>query len=201
MLLIRVVLYLEIAYNYRESKASLLATALTAASLLLLMTVVGGNIYRKKFVGCLNSFCYFNLLVLSIAQLYWQNNTKGQRISAEISVGAAFALLLVVLIYHVINTLLEISCISRLKISIVQRMGKLGKRRLLTDHQEMDLLMQTMPSQVGPTFTEVGLSSSREACTNEYGKENDTSESALQLSTTKWEERNSLCEPLLLEEQ
>ena len=58
-----------------------------------------------------------------------------------------------------------------------------------------------MPSQVDPTFTEVGLSDSREACTNEYGEEHDTSENALQLSTTKWEEKDSLHEPLLLEEQ
>ena len=91
------------------------------------MIVVGGNVYRKKLVGCLNSFCYLNLLVLSIAQLYWQNNTNGQRISAEISVGAAFALLLGILIYHTIKTLLEISCLSRLKMSIVQKIGKLGK--------------------------------------------------------------------------
>ena len=62
--------------------------------------------------------------------------------------------------------------------------------------------MQTIPSQVGPTFTEVGLSDSREACTNsEYGEEHDTSENALPLSTTEWEGRDSLREPLLLEEQ
>ena len=100
MLLIRVVLYLEIAYNYKESKASLLATALTAASLLLLMIVVGGNVYRKKYVGCLSSFYYFNLLMLSVAQLYWRNSVRGQKISAEISVGVAFVLLLGVLVYH-----------------------------------------------------------------------------------------------------
>ncbi len=201
MLLIRVALYLEIAYNYRESKASLLATALIAASLLLLIIVVGGNVYRKKFVGCLNSLFYFNLLMLSIAQFYWQNNTKGKRISAEISVGFAFALLLGVLIYHTIKTLLEISCLNRLKVSIVQRISKMGKTHILVGHQETDLILQIMPSQVAPTFTEVGLSDSREACTNEYGEEHDTSKNAAQLSTTIQEERNSLREPLLLEEQ
>jgi hypothetical protein len=203
LLLIRIVLYLEIAYNYRESRASLLAAALTAASLLLLMIVVGGKIYRKKLVGCLNSFCYFNLLMLSVSQLYWQNNTKGRRISAEISVGAAFALLIGVLIYHTVITLLEISRINQLKTSIIQRISKLDKTHLLIGHQETDLIMQTMPSQVGPTFTEVGLSDSKEAYTNEYGEEHDTSENAPPLSTTvsEWEGRNSLREPLLLEEQ
>ena len=201
MLLIRVALYLEIAYNYRESKASLLATALIAASLLLLIIVVGGNVYRKKFVGCLNSLFYFNLLMLSIAQFYWQNSTKGKRISAEISVGFAFALLLGVLIYHTIKTLLEISCLNGLKVSIVQRISKMGKTHILFGHQETDLILQIMPSQVAPTFTEVGLSDSREACTNEYGEEHDTSKNAAPLSTTIQEERNSLREPLLLEEQ
>ena len=61
--------------------------------------------------------------------------------------------------------------------------------------------MQIMLSQVGPTFTEVGLSDSREARTNEYGEEHDTSENAPPLSTTEWEGRDSLRGPLLLEEQ
>ena len=78
------------------------------------MIVVCGNVYRKKFVGCLSSFSYFNLLMLSIAQLYWQNSVRGQKISAEISVGAAFVLLLSVLVYYVIKTLFEIPYISRL---------------------------------------------------------------------------------------
>ena len=83
----------------------------------------------------------------------------------------------------------------------MQRIINLSKTRLLTGHQETDLILKTMPSQVGPTFTEVGLSDSREACTNEYGEECDISENVPRLSTTKWEERNSLREPLLLEQQ
>ena len=51
--------------------------------------------------------------MLSIAQLYWQNNTKGQRISAEISVAASFVLLIGVLIYHTVIILLEISRINQ----------------------------------------------------------------------------------------
>ena len=202
MLLIRVILYLEIAYNYKESKASLLATALTAASLLLLMIVVGGNVYREKFVGCLSSFYYFNLLMLSVAQLYWQNSVRGQKISAEISVAAAFVLLIGVLTYHAIKTLLEIPCISQLKTSIVQRMSKHATTPLLTGCDEEDIIiMQTIPSQVGPTFTEVGLSDCQEACTDDCMEEHDTSKNTPPLSTTKWEERNSLREPLLLQEK
>ena len=68
-------------------------------------------------------------------------------------------------------------------------------------HEEENvILMQTMPSQVGPTFTEVGLSDCTEAGTDQCVEEYDKSENTPPLSTTKWEKRNGLCEPLLLEE-
>ena len=141
------------------------------------MIVVGGNVYRKKYVGCLSFFYYFNLLMLSVAQLYWRNSVRGQKISAEISVGVAFMLLLGVLVYHASNTLLKIPCISQSKTSIVQRISKLAKNHLLTSHEEENIIaMQTMPSQVGPTFTEVGLSDCREAGTDNYMEEHDTFE-------------------------
>ena len=201
LLFVRVVLYLEVAYNSKDSRASLLATALTAASLLLLMVVLGGNVYRQKLVGCLSSFCYFNLLMLSVAQLYWQNNKKGQIISAQISVSAAFALMLGVLVYHTIKTLLEISCLNRLKTSIVRGTQNLHKVRLFSA-QETQLMMNTMPTHnIIPTSTEVGLSDSIEASTLECGEERDISGKDLQLSITKWEEADSLREPLLQEEQ
>ena len=201
LLFVRVVLYLEVAYNSKDSRASLLATALTAASLLLLMVVLGGNVYRQKLVGCLSSFCYFNLLMLSVAQLYWQNNKKGQIISAQISVSAAFALMLGVLVYHTVKTLLEISCLNRLKTSIVRGTQNLHKVRLFSA-QETQLMMNTMPTHnIIPTSTEVGLSDSIEASTLECGEERDISGKDLQLSITKWEEADSLREPLLQEEQ
>ena len=139
--------------------------------------------------------------MLSIAHLYWQNNTKGQSISVEISVDIAFTLLLSVLIYHIIKTLFEISCLNRVKALILQRIHNLGKNRP-TYPQGIELIMQPMPSHIDPTFTEVGLSDSREACTNEYTEEHHTSENVLrQLSTTKWKERDSLQKPLLYKEQ
>ena len=150
------------------------------------MIVVCGNVYRKKFVGCLSSFYYFNLLMLSVAQLYWRNSVRGQKISAEISVGVAFMLLLGVLVYHAINTLLEIPCISQSKTSILQRISKLAKTHLLTGHEEENIIaMQTLPSQVGPTFTEVGLSDCTEAGTDQCVEEYDKSENTPHLSTTK----------------
>ena len=200
LLLIRVIIYLVIAYNTREPRASFLATALIVASLLLLMVTLRGNIYRNKLIGCLNSFCYLNLLMLSIAHLYWRNNTKGQSVSVEISVDITFTLLLSVLIYHIIKTLFEISCINQVKTLILQRIHNLGKNRPM-HAQGTELIMQTIPSHVDPTFTEVGLSDSREAYTNEYAEKHDTSENIPQLSTNKWKERDSLRKPLLYKKQ
>ena len=127
LLFIRVILYLVIAYNTKEPRASFLATALIVASLLLVMVTLKGNIYRNKLIGCLNSSCYLNLLMLSIAHLYWQNNTRGQNISIEISIDVAFTLPLGVLIYHTIKTLLEISCLNQFKTHMLQRIQNLGK--------------------------------------------------------------------------
>ena len=167
--------------------------------LLVMVLPLKGNIHRNKLIGCLNSSCYLNLLMLSISHLYWQNNTRGQSISIGISIDIAFTLLLGVLIYHTIKTLLEISCLNRFKMHILQRIQNLVKNR--PTHPQDKLTMQTMPPHAPPpSFTEVGLSDSREGCTNEYSEEHNTSESSPQLSTTKWKERDSLQEPLLYKE-
>ena len=198
LLFFRVIIYLVIAYNTKEPRASFLAITLIVASLLLLMVTLKGNIYRNKLIGCLNSFCYLNLLMLSIAHLYWQNNTRGQSISIEISIDAAFTLLLSVLIYHTIKTLLKISCLNRSKIHMLQRIQNLGKNHPI--HSREELTMQTMTPHAPPTFTEVGLLDSREVGTNEYSEKHNTSECSPQLSTTTWKERDSLQEPLLYKE-
>ena len=84
LLLIRVAFYLEIAYNNsNEANASLLATELIAACLLFLKAY-GGKVYKKKLIDCLDSFTFLNLLILSIAQLYSQNNNTWQMIAAKL---------------------------------------------------------------------------------------------------------------------
>ena len=200
LLLIRVAFYLEIAYNTsNEVNASPLATGLIAACLLLLKAY-RGKIYKKGMIDCLDTFTYFNPLILSIAQLYSQHNKIGQMISAKISVSAAFLQLLFVLIYHMANTFLEIFCQNRL--SHAHRLQKLSKpgKLLPLNSQATELMIQVKTTGVTPTSTEIGLSDSEEASVTEYGKEKDTSGRVSQSLTTKWEDTNSLCEPLLQEE-
>ena len=91
LLLIRVALYLEIAYyNSYAINAGILATGLIAGSLLFTKALYRKKVYRKRMIDNLDSFSYLNLLVLSIAQLYNHNNDRGQIIAAKVSVSAAF---------------------------------------------------------------------------------------------------------------
>lgn len=115
LLLIRVALYIEIAYhNSYEINASIVATGLIAGCLLFAKVLYRTKVYKKRVVDYLDSFSYLNLLVLSTAQLYYQNNTTGQIIVAKLSVSAAFLQFLFVLTYHIIKILLKIPRLSRI---------------------------------------------------------------------------------------
>ena len=202
LLLIRVLLYLEIAYNnFNETNASLLATALIAACLLFVKTLYGSKVYKNKMIDYLDSSCYLNLLILSTAQLYSQHNKTGQIIATKISVTVAFVQFLFVLTYHAIKTILEIPCLSRIKTSSTKRLQKhlkLGEI-LPFSSQEMEIMTQATTTRVTPTSTEIGLSDSIETSTAQNGEEQDLSGKVPQLLTTEWKETNSLREPLLQE--
>ncbi len=196
LLLIRVALYLEIAYhNSYKINASILATGLLSACLLFAKTLYRNKVYKKRMIDYLDSFSYLNLLILSIAQLYNQQNKTGQIIAAKISVSATFLLLILVLTYHTIIALLEIPCLSRLNSSLAQRLQKeLKPKELLPlNSQKTESMTQAMITCTTPTSTEIGLSDSKEASTAEYKEW----ERALPSFTTV--DTNSLREPLLQE--
>jgi hypothetical protein len=208
LLLIRVALYIEIAYhNSYETNASILATGLIAGCLLFVKALYRNKVYKNRVVDYLDSFSYLNLLVLSIAQLYNQNNMTGQIIAAKLSVSAAFLQFLFVLTYHAIKIMLQVPCLRRLNnmnLSLAQRLykkeSKLGESILNTSQE---IAMQEMAIRVTPTSTEVGLSDSKEEPTPECGdsEKHDTSDSgrALQSFAKKWDEIDGLREPLLQE--
>ena len=206
LLLIRVALYIEIAYhNSYEINASILATGLIAGYLLFAKVLYRTKVYKKGVVDYLDSFSYLNLLVLSTAQLYHQNNTTGQIIAAKLSVSATFLQFLFVLAYHIIKILLKIPCLSRIinmNPSLAQRIYKEESKpgeSVLNASQETSMLVMT--KRVTPTSTEVRLSDSNEATTPEHGdsEEQGTAGRALQSFTTNWGETDALREPLLQE--
>ena len=200
LLLIRVILYLEIAINTSDQTSnSLFTTGLISACLLFVKTLFGSSVYKKKLIDYLDSFCYLNLLILSGAQLYFHSNIRGRIIAAKVSLSAAFVQLLCVLMYHTVNTILEIPYLSRLKTLFAERLqsnSKLGEILPFT-LQEPELAMQAMTTRVTPTSTEIGLSDSSEMSAVEDREEQVTSERVPQLLTAEWEETNSLREPLL----
>ena len=191
LLLIRVVLYLEIALDTSNRKNNnLLATGIICTCLLFVKALSGSNVYKNKLIDYFNSFCYVNLLILSII---FHNNRKGRVTAAKVSVSIAFVQLLCVLTYHTISTLLEI---PYLRISLAQGLKKylkLGKV-LPLDSQEIDITMYAMSIHTTPTSTEIGLRDSKDASAAEI-----TEHEVEQSLTTRWEETDSLREPLLQE--
>lgn len=206
LLLIRAALYIDIAYhNSFEKNASVLATGLIAGCLLFMKVLYRDKVYKKKVVDYLNSFSYLNLLVLSIAQLYHQNNMIHQITAAKLSVCAAFLQFLFVLAYHTIKILLKVPRLSRIiniNSSLAQRLYKEESKpgeSLLNASQETP--MQIIPICIIPTSTEVRLSDCKEATTPECGdsEKQVTSGRALQSFITNWGETDALREPLLPE--
>jgi hypothetical protein len=196
LLLIRVAFYLEIAYNNtNKANTGLLATGLIAACLLFLKAH-GGKVYKKKMIDCLDTFTYLNLLILSLAQLYSQNNKTGQMIAAKISVSAAFLQFLFVLTYHTVKTLLEIPCLGRLNSSFTERVHKdlVQRAKHLPVSSQLTLPVQTVSTYTIPTSTEIGLPGSNEPSARENKLE---LEEIPQSATTNWEDSNHLREPLL----
>ena len=191
LLLIRVALYLEIALDTtNRTSNNLLATGIICTCLLFIKALSGSNVYKKKLVDYFNSFCYVNLLILSII---YHNNRKGRVTAAKVSVSIAFIQLLCVLTYHIISTLLEI---PYLRISLTQRLNRYSKlsKVLRFDSQETDITMHTMTTRTTPTSTQIGLQDSKDASATEI-----TEYELEQSLTTRWEETDSLREPLLQE--
>ncbi|MCG8620886.1 MAG: hypothetical protein MJE68_02640, partial [Proteobacteria bacterium] len=168
LLLIRVALYIEIAYhNSYEINASIVATGLIAGCLLFAKVLYRTKVYKKRVVDYLDSFSYLNLLVLSTAQLYYQNNTTGQITVAKLSVSAAFLQFLFVLTYHIIiKILLKTPCLSRIiniNPSLARRIYKEESKPGVTEsvlNASQETSMLVMTTRVTPTSTEVGLSDS-----------------------------------------
>ena len=194
LLLIRVALYFEIALDTTNRRSNnLLATGIICTCLLFIKTLSGIRVYKNKLIDCFNSFCYVNLLILSII---YHSNRNERMIAAKISVSIAFLQLLCVLIYHTIITLLEIPRLGKLKLSfakLLNKHSKLGKI-LPFDFQETNIKMHAMMTRTTPTSTEIGLQGSIDASAAEI-----TEQKGEQSLTTGWEETDSLREPLLQE--
>ena len=172
-LFIRMALYLGIATEKsHESVTIILVIGLIAASILLLRTFLGNDIYRKRFVGYLNSSFYYNLLALSLVRLFCQNSTLCQERASKISITLAFILFVLILSYHILRTLLEIRCF-RYPIASIEQMLHLRKLRIrLIDDPSFKKSQESEMQETGvilPTSTEVTLSPSKYSSDHKEG--------------------------------
>ena len=180
LLFIRMALYLEIATEkYHESVTIVLVIALIAASILLLRTFFGSNVYRNRFIGYLNSSFYYNLLALSLARLYCQYSISCQKRSSMISIALAFILFVFILSYHILCALLEIRHFRHVTASI-QQMLHLKKLRVrpIDDPRVQESEMQKT-SVIAPTSTEIILSPCKDSSDHEYKASSKSADSKM----------------------
>ena len=162
LLFVRMALYLGIATEKsHESVTIVLAISLIAASILLLRIFLGYNVYRNRFIDYINSSFFYNLLALSLARLYCLNSSPCQKRSSIISIALAFILFVIILSYHILNTLLEIKCFRHLLTSIEQILHLRRLKIRLIDDPRFKNIQESELQEAGvsvPTFTEVILS-------------------------------------------
>jgi hypothetical protein len=173
LLFVRMTLYLGIATEKsHESVTVVLAIGLIAASILLLRTFLGNNVYRNRFVGYLNSSFFYNLLSLSLARLYCLNSSLCQKRSSIISIALAFIMFVIILSYHILFTLLEIKRFRHLIASIGQMLHLRRLKIRLIDDPRFKNIQESELQEAGvtmPTSTEVTLSPNK----NSSGSKND----------------------------
>ncbi|XP_064399501.1 uncharacterized protein LOC135345963 [Halichondria panicea] len=158
-LLIRLVILTAVALNVTRNKAVNLFLISLVLSLVLLMsmTLQITKVYRNKLQNCLELFFLGNLLVLTLSSQFLLSNKthkiKGQAILTSCMVGSAFAVCLLILIYHCYNFCLKYPAFKKL----IKRAGALSsKPQKETCHLDPYILTGSNTTSK-PTFTIVEL--------------------------------------------
>ena len=181
LLFIRIVLYLGIALDEsNRNHVSLLVTSLIIASLFLLRTIIGSNVYRKRFIDCIDSLFLINLLAFCFVTLYFHGTKKqGQKVLSNISVSIAFIMFVCILFCHMSIAILGIRCHNdTLGHSVKRKISVLHKSTLAEDFHIKLLHFNETETQakglVTQTTIEVGLSDSIEYSTESSTCEEET---------------------------
>ena len=103
LLLIRVVLHLVAAVNVSNSpQVALISISLTIGGLFFIKSFLGRVLYKKWPLDLLESFFYFNLLLLSLATWYSLGDSESNReAAAYTSVTITLIVLLIIILLHV----------------------------------------------------------------------------------------------------
>ena len=107
LLFVRIVLYLVFSLNASDDPSvNLLAIAVIVSALFSLRVCIG-QIYRSKVIDTIEIMCFFNVVLFSAVQLYLLKisfqSVHAVTVTAYISAGVTFALLIVILFYHMWN--------------------------------------------------------------------------------------------------
>lgn len=101
LLLVRVILYLVGALNISNNPQIALTSITFAVGCLLVLKGFFGRLYKKWPVDALETFFYFNLLLISVFTQYSLDETeKSNGIPAHISVTVTLLALLLIVLYH-----------------------------------------------------------------------------------------------------
>ena len=106
LLLVRIILFLIFSLNILGSaNINLLAIIVTVLLLFTHFSVTGG-VYKTWHLNIIEYSFFLNLGVLSSATLYTSTvSGEGQTAAAYISVGIAFALFLIIVVFHILTKL------------------------------------------------------------------------------------------------
>ena len=111
------VLYLASALNVSGAPAvNLLVTGIVVFSLYVLKAALYGPVYRKLPVEFLETTCYANIIVLSLASFYTLETKRHQIVVAYISGIVTIASLVMVLAYHIFTEICSKTGLLKLKL-------------------------------------------------------------------------------------
>ena len=158
LLIVRVILHLASALNISRSPGiDLLVTGIMMITVLLLKAHVGMRscVYRKIPIDILETTCYVNILLFSVAGLFTLQAKGDQSIAAYISGTITLILLLVVIFYHILSELCPVSSVwNKLKQRLKKRSGEIS----LLDYQATEELRE----RLNPTVSWIDAPSNKE---------------------------------------
>ena len=130
LLLVRIVLFLIFSMNiHGSSDINLLAIILTVL-LLFMHAILVGSVYKTWHLNIIEYSFFLNLGILSSATLYTTVSGRGQTAVAYTSVSIAFALFIIIVVFHILTKLKSSQHYNWISVNVIRKLRvKLSKLR------------------------------------------------------------------------
>ena len=186
LLLVRFLFNITVTVNkLSDPEYKLLIIIILTSFLILIKACLGDHIYKQKLLDYTETICYFNLLLLSLANLKYKGDLKTNGISIRISVSVTFVITLCVLLYHTHSFLCKTRIYKRTSTRVMNWLYKRREKEYFYSAK-----YKLTHNKNNPSSTEVSLSNLIE-CSNE-----NTTERCSSLSNST-PNMSSLREPLI----